>query len=273
MISQNPLIFVLDLDGTIIGDCVYQTVIQHIDDAAKKQNIKTTLSKQIRESYDSSSKLIRPYFKYFIKHIRSQYPNSQFYIYTASNKEWATKEINLIEKSLNIKFNRPIFSRDDCIIDSFNQYKKSVNKILPKIQQKNKSYKLNKNNIIAIDNNDVFIDYLSNFILCPTYDCVRFCDAWKDMKPDVVYNNNMKNIIDKYISTNKVCKYGSVIENDEVSELRHKWYYKKLKKINSENKKYKHDTFWKKIANLIIDKKMLSFTDQNVELLRHHLEY
>jgi hypothetical protein len=93
------------------------------------------------------------------------------------------------------------------------------------------------------------------------------------MKPDVVYNNNMKNIIDKYISTNKVCKYGSVIENDEVSELRHKWYYKKLKKINSENKKYKHDTFWKKIANLIIDKKMLSFTDQNVELLRHHLEY
>jgi len=269
MISQNPLIFILDLDGTIIGDCIYQTIIQNIENVAKKNKIRTTLNKQLQESYQPHSKLIRPFFESFITNIRSYFPNSQFYIYTASEKEWATKEINLIEKTHNLKLNRPIFSRNDCILDSSGQYKKSVNKILPMIQKNNKNNILDRSNIIIIDNNDVFIDYNSNFILCPSYNSIHFCDAWIDLKVDSLNNANFKDTIDKYIYTNKICQYDSTSKYcDEINELRHKWYYKKLKKINSINKKYKNDRFWKKLTNIIIEKKISKFDKQSMEFIR-----
>ena len=269
MISQNPLIFILDLDGTIIGDCIYQTIIQKIENVAKKNKIRTTLNKQLQESYQPQSKLIRPFFESFITNIRSYFPNSQFYIYTASEKEWATKEINLIEKTHNLKLNRPIFSRNDCILDSSGQYKKSVNKILPMIQKNNKNNILDRSNIIIIDNNDVFIDYNSNFILCPSYNSIHFCDAWIDLKVDSLNNANFKDTIDKYIYTNKICQYDSTSKYcDEINELRHKWYYKKLKKINSINKKYKNDRFWKKLTNIIIEKKISKFDKQSMEFIR-----
>ena len=269
MISQNPLIFILDLDGTIIGDCIYQTIIQNIENVAKKNKIRTTLNKQLQESYQPQSKLIRPFFESFITNIRSHFPNSQFYIYTASEKEWATKEINLIEKTHNLKLNRPIFSRNDCILDSSGQYKKSVNKILPMIQKNNKNNILDQSNIIIIDNNDVFIDYNSNFILCPSYNSIHFCDAWIDLKLDSLNNANFKDTIDKYIYTNKICQYDSTSKYcDEINELRHKWYYKKLKKINSINKKYKNDRFWKKLTNIIIEKKISKFDKQSIEFIK-----
>jgi len=269
MISQNPLIFILDLDGTIIGDCIYQTIIQNIENVAKKNKIRTTLNKQLQESYQPQSKLIRPFFESFITNIRSHFPNSQFYIYTASEKEWATKEINLIEKTHNLKLNRPIFSRNDCILDSSGQYKKSVNKILPMIQKNNKNNILDQSNIIIIDNNDVFIDYNSNFVLCPSYNSIHFCDAWIDLKADSLNNANFKDTIDKYIYTNKICQYDSTSKYcDEINELRHKWYYKKLKKINSINKKYKNDRFWKKLTNIIIEKKISKFDKQSMEFIR-----
>lgn len=269
MISQNPLIFILDLDGTIIGDCIYQTIIQNIENVAKKNKIRTTLNKQLQESYQPQSKLIRPFFESFITNIRSHFPNSQFYIYTASEKEWATKEINLIEKTHNLKLNRPIFSRNDCILDSSGQYKKSVNKILPMIQKNNKNNILDQSNIIIIDNNDVFVDYNSSFILCPSYNSIHFCDAWIDLKVDSLNNSNLKDTIDKYIYTNKICQYDSTSKYcDEINELRHKWYYKKLKKINSINKKYKNDRFWKKLTNIIIEKKISKFDKQSMEFIR-----
>ena len=272
MISHNPLIFILDLDGTIIGDCMYQTVVQHIDTVAKNNKIRTTLSKQLQESYKPDSKLIRPFFQYFVHQIKTNYPNSQFYVYTASEKEWATKEITLIEKSHDLKLSRPIFSRNDCVLDSFAQYKKSVNKILPRIQKNNKDFKIDKSNIIVIDNNDVFIDYVSNFILCPSYNSVHFCDAWNDLRADILNNANVKQTVEKYINANKMCQYDSTNKyNDNINELRHKWYYKKLKKINSVNKQYKNDRFWKKLSNIIIDKKLTSFSKQNMEIIRKGL--
>ena len=90
--SDKQIIFVLDLDGTIIGDCSYQCDIYNIDNISKKNNKDTLLN-----CYKPDSKLIRPYFKYFFTKIKKIYPNSLFYIYTASEKIWAHKEIGLIE--------------------------------------------------------------------------------------------------------------------------------------------------------------------------------
>lgn len=270
MSSSEPMIFVLDLDGTIIGDCTYQVMLHNIDEISKKHKVKCSANNIMTDSYSTDSKLIRPFFKYFITNIKKYNPNSHFFVYTASEKTWAQKEINMIEKTHSIKFNRPLFTREDCIIDSFGQYKKSVKKILPRIAKsvKSKQNGINKNNILIIDNNAVFIDYLTNFILCPTYDCLHFCNIWDKISKEHMKIEEMQKFVNNLISTNKACIYDNSDHSDcKILEQKHKWLYKKYKKINSLNKRYKKDLFWKKIANIIIDRRMTNFDNHNVNIL------
>ena len=51
-------------------------------------------------------------------------------------------------------------------------------------------------------------------------------------------------------------------------ELKHKWMYKKYKKINKTNKPFEKDVFWKRLTNAIVDKNIKSFNKNNVDLIR-----
>jgi hypothetical protein len=268
MTSQEPFIFILDLDGTIIGDCAYQVIVQNIEDVAKANKIKINSKEMLIDCYNESSSLIRPYFKYFINNMKTHY-TSQFFVYTASEKSWANKEIAMIEKTHNFKFNRPLFTRDDCIVDSFGNYKKSVKKILPRIKKANKNIQINNDNILVIDNNRVFIDFSNNMIECPTYNYVHFCDIWEKIDEDHMRNASISHMIGNLIMTNKMCKYSNCKNTDaKKKELKHKWMYKKYKKLNKSNKPFERDVFWKRLANGIVDKNMKSFNKNNVSLLR-----
>lgn len=262
--SVGPFIFILDLDGTIIGDCLYQVLINNIDNILKQNLLKTNYKNMLSDCYSDKMKLLRPYFIYFMKHITQYNPLSQFYIYTASEKSWANKEVGFIEKTNNVKFNRPIFTRDDCIVDSYGMYKKSVEKILPKILKNNKGIKINKKNILIIDNNKVFIDYFSNIIICPSYEYIKFCDLSQKFDNDILNNLKLKELFDELANSNKICNLQNIDENEEALEQRHKWYYKKYKKINKYNKKYKKDIFWKRLADGIIGNKLLTFDKMSV---------
>lgn len=252
METKEPFVFILDLDGTIIGDCAYQVILYDIETVLKKNKVKQKTDNILLNSYRPSSKLMRPYFKYFIKTIKQAYPNSLFYVYTASEKAWANKEISLIEKTHKMKFNRPIFTRDDCIIDSFGQYRKSVKKILPKIIKGNKKYDINPNKILTIDNNSVYIDYHENFLLCPSYDYVYFIDVWDKMRSEYLKVMEIHKIITNLIECNKACQYTHNVDDGKLLEQKHKWLYKKHKKLNMANKKYIGDKFWKKLTEALI---------------------
>ena len=93
----DPYIFILDLDGTIIGDCTYQVILYNIEQICKKNKIKSKGDNVLLNCYRPNSKLIRPFFKYFIACVKKVYPNSLFYVYTASEKAWAYKEVAMIE--------------------------------------------------------------------------------------------------------------------------------------------------------------------------------
>ena len=267
----EPLVFILDLDGTIIGDCTYQSILFHVENILRDNKIKAKADTQLLESYRPDSKLVRPFFKYFIGCIKKYYPNSLIYVYTASEKSWAEKEIKLIEKTHGFKFNRPLFTRDDCIVDSFGNYRKSVKKILPNIVKSMKKVKISTSNIMVIDNNDVFIDYKSQFLHCPTYNHILFCSVWEKIKKEYMGIMKIHEMIMTLVNTNKIFKvphHSIKPTNGKLLEQHHKWLYKKHKKINLLNKKYANDTFWKTLANAIIEKKLTSFEKHNVEYLQ-----
>lgn len=269
MTPQEPFVFILDLDGTIIGDCAYQVIIHNIEDIAKQNKLKTNSKDMLAACYSQSSKLIRPYFKYFINRMKTHFPNSKFYIYTASEKTWANKEIAMIEKAHDFKFNRPLFTRDDCILDSFGMYKKSVKKILPRIIKTNKSLDIKNNKVLVVDNNNVFIDFKSNMIECPTYNYSHFCDIWDKIDKNHVKNAAIFRLVSNLIMTKKACKYYSHKETDDKQmELKHKWMYKKYKKMNKMNKPFEKDVFWKRLANAIVDKNVKTFEKSTVDMLQ-----
>jgi hypothetical protein len=115
MSNNEPYIFLLDLDGTIIGDCSYQCDIYNIQEIIRKNIVlkngniqlgnlvkyKTLCDKMLDNCYNLQSKLLRPHFTTFMTEMKKVFPNSFFFIYTASDKTWAHKEISIIEKQNN----------------------------------------------------------------------------------------------------------------------------------------------------------------------------
>lgn len=270
----EPYIFIIDLDGTIIGDCSYQCDLYNIIELIKKNNIKdlnkykTLCNNYLKDSYSNKSLLIRPHFITFINAMKKLYPSCYFYIYTASEKKWANKEIAIIENNNNFKFDRPLFTRDNCIIDNHGNIKKSVAKILPLISKSIKipnNYDISKR-LLIIDNNPTFIDYTGNLIICPSYNYTKFYDL-RESLPN--YNHkceDLKRYMDRLIKEQKISKIFN--KTTEGLEKLYKWLYKKCKRINKYNSKYNNDTFWKDLIALIKHYNITSYTPKIVAELQ-----
>ena len=127
--------------------------------------------------------------------------------------------------------------------------------------------------LLIIDNNNTFIDYQNNFILCNTYDYIFYLDLWKNINYNYTDNSNLKNHVTKLINNNKICKY---MFHDDISntkkELIYKWNYKKLKKINKQNKKELNDNFYEKITCIISDNKFKKFNLDTITYLKKLLK-
>jgi hypothetical protein len=268
----EPYIFVIDLDGTIIGNCTYQCDIYNIMELMKLYNkkelnkYKILCDKSLNNSYNNKSLLMRPHFFYFIQSMKKIYQRSYFYIYTASEKKWANKEIAIIEKNNNFKFDRPLFTRDNCILDNEGNIKKSIAKILPLIKKNIKtpsSYDIRKH-LLIIDNNPTFIDYKDNLLICPSYNYIKFNNLL-DIFSEEINNNNIKNYINKLAKEQRICR---IYEGDAYLEKIYKWLYKKCKKINKYNSKYVNDTFWKDLVILIKNYSIKHYNSKNIEIIQ-----
>lgn len=293
-VQLNPYVFVFDLDGTIIGDCSYQCDLYNIQEIIKNNLVKTKqqadkmnklklgnmarqkalCDKMLKKGYNMKSKLIRPYFGFFINKMKKIFPNSHFFVYTASEKSWAFKEIAMIEKHHNIRFNRPIFTRDDCIPGGSGILQKSITKVLPAIL---KSIKVQKgfdikNNILIIDNNPTFIDHKTNMLVCPTYNHIEFQNLWETIPID--YHNifELRVFVNKLIATKKIYASNPDNTNNIMLEKIHKWLYKKYKVVNKYNSYYSNDTFWKDLANLISNNNIQIFDKKIVATLQKSIK-
>ena len=267
--NTEPYIFIIDLDGTIIGDCNYQCDLYNIIELIKKNNIKNLnkhkllCNNYLKESYSDKSLLIRPYFFTFIAAMKKQYPLCYFYIYTASEKKWANKEIAIIEKNNNFKFDRPLLTRDNCIIDNNGNIKKSIAKVLPLISKSLKipnKYDISKR-LLIIDNNPTFIDYTENLLICPSYNYMKFYDL-RETLPNNHKCEDLKRYIDRLIKEKRISKISN--KSTENLEKLYKWLYKKCKRINKYNSKYNNDTFWKDLITLIKNYNITSYTPKIV---------
>jgi len=252
---MKKYIFVIDLDNTLIGNCQYQMSLFIKHNLIKKyKGPNINITKVLSPYYNQSNKLLRPYFIHFMNKMKELYNNNvSFYIYTASTKQWANTEIKIIEKENKIKFNRPIFTRSDCFCNENcdNGWKKSINKIMPKLKS------VKDSEIIIIDDSEVFVDYNEYHIKCNPYDYILFSD--NSYYFPSLYNEDL--------TKGMACPYNHTDCSIKNKIKLYKWLYNTIIKINTFNEKYKFDKFWLNLANAIEANKITNYTPDVIKQL------
>ena len=271
---ESPLVVVLDLDGTIIGDIRHQITTYDIH-----TKIKSNGGKMQYNFGDYKSKLkggiVRPFFCEFVRRLKQEIPSIEFFVYTASEQKWAVHIINQVEKTCSVKFNRPLFTRKDCIISN-SSFTKSLAKIKPQITRalKRKYGSVNlENRILVIDNTDVFVKEDQPYqILCETY--------------NFEYPENIGAIVNHADYT----KYHHIINKVLAEHLGifltgpnylnfqnrfYRYYSSILGKAIPTNNEFTKDTFYKNlrraIVKLVVIRKHDKFDVNGVSYIRRHL--
>ena len=276
--NQLPYIFILDWDGTCVGNVEFQSQQYSLFANLKKNGFKPIKTHSIPPAFYPKSKLVRPGLANFIKSMEEFYPQVYFFIFTASEKNWANTEIPWVEKTNDIKFARPIFTRDDCTNDSAGINKKSINKIFPKILRaisKNEKYSntdkhlILENNTIVIDNNAVYLDRTDKLLLCPDYHYTVFENLLHGIPIQARKNDRIKQLLQGYINQGYMCCPPDKNMDVMVSLTeQYKWLSAKCKSIIEDNNNYLNDEFWKILKKLIIQNQVKVYSASIIKQLQ-----
>ena len=120
---------IFDLEGILIGNIYYlksyKYLIETIIDNCKHKKLDNELCHIKKDLWKKniSPHFFRPFLKDFLNKYKSKY---DFYIFTSLNKEIALDLIEIIEDFANVSFKKPIFTREDLLLDSTDKYKKDI---------------------------------------------------------------------------------------------------------------------------------------------------
>ena len=194
----KPLVVLLDLDGTMIGRvtsllCEYElhksiaVAAKHDKDPSTRAALAATVPKAVRDSIVARLGwgVIRPHLaKFCASTAASPQGNDagvELFVYTASEATWASFIVPCVEASLGVRFNRPIFTRQNCVRSATSGgFKKSIRSLLPALVRALKRRYPSvaapadlRDRVVLVDNTpDIMADpaEASHLVACPTYD-------------------------------------------------------------------------------------------------------
>lgn len=270
--SSSSTVVVIDLDGTIIGDISPQILSYEL-----WKSLRTSKYKYNYDLHDLRDKLhgglIRHGFGSFIKTLRNYIPNVEFFVYTASEKTWAEFIIKQIESVLQIKFNRPLFSRNHCFKHE-KEYRKSTQYIKQGVMKCLRKKTNNKqhvvNSMLIIDNNNVYssTDH-KNLLICPSYNlripeniCSNISQKCFEENYNVILSSTKKYLPISLSSTRDYYQFQKEF---------YTYYIQYIDVALKLNAKYSQDTFWSSLKGLIITENIQSFNEKNIKFLQRAL--
>ncbi|GAX85669.1 hypothetical protein CEUSTIGMA_g13084.t1 [Chlamydomonas eustigma] len=182
-------VVLLDLDGTLIGDLgsvlAEHTLLTETDaPPAAFARFRSALISRLRYG------IVRPHVAEFCRST-----SSELFVYTASTREWASFIVPCIEAAIAVRFNRPIFSRDNCS-DSGVTNIKSLSAVAPLVHRSLRrrypgvSLQSTFDSLVLVDNTADVLPPLerSKMILCPTYKYVYDYDVLSSLPVDLLHS-------------------------------------------------------------------------------------
>lgn len=258
---MSTLVIVLDLDGTIIGDIRYQLQAYDLLKTIQKPARQLDISSRLKNG------LVRPGFDKFVQDMKTY--NVELFVYTASEKTWALQIVGLIEKLYSFKFNRPIFTRNECTnIQGENVLKKNLKCIKPMIIKslKKKHPNINLNNrLMMIDNSNVFYpEDMDSVLKCKTYN-FKFPENLPSFIDFDTFTKYRERILELIKMPHMPTNY------HDFQRIFYIAYANLLNTVVHDNDKECIDRFWYNLASIMIQKNIRVFTPKVVGYLNRKL--
>jgi hypothetical protein len=114
----------LDLDNTIVGNGSALLQAWQIVGSTRWPNLIDTTTV-------FSTVFVRPGLSNFITELKRGLQNVEVFVYSAGTREWVESVVAGVERSTGVRFNRPLFCRDDMVVASGTMCK-SLAAVLPK---------------------------------------------------------------------------------------------------------------------------------------------
>lgn len=245
-----PILFIFDMDNTIIGNSInlinYKNFVEDI-------NYNKYWKNYLKENF-----LIRPYLKTFLKEVKELYPTAEFFIYSVGTRNYVNYIIETLEEELEIKFNRPLATREDASISKdTNEYIKELNgqqsKIFETLEKKYGKFDENtreiilKERTIIIDDNPRVWNGDIRHIICKPYNYIPIIELDYNLMMRIYENKDIymkaKNYISDLIPNKDKLTFDEFMYNYHLNIVEQ---YSKIKEIN--RNEYKDD-FFKKLLN------------------------
>jgi hypothetical protein len=243
--SRQPIVFLLDLDGTLQGNISPQIYEYELIKKLNKQIVGFPKLKYNVEAIamDYDNGLLRPDLARSLESIKNIHHNVEFFIYTASSDEWAKFIIPMVLKKVP-SINSLFFSRKFCSLDG----KKSIQRVLPFVKEfLSSKYDVRQiQNVFLVDNNLVLKNNeKEKLIHCPTYDYEQTLDVTRNI-PDFVRRAHFRFL------SKELFQGQSSYENEFEFMMN---YYLNLMEISKRNKVFNEnelkDRYWRDFAKIL----------------------
>lgn len=271
-----PYVFVLDWDGTIAGRVDYQVQRYLLEQALKTQGFKPVKQHKIPPAFFPGAKLIRPGLSSFMTAMNRHLGDVVWFVYTASDKKWAQQEVKWVEETHGVKFQRPIFTRQDCVIRD-GVVRKSITRILPQILRAlskrgvtvHDKKQLCQERLVVIDNNAVFIDHVDRLLVCPSYEYAVFENLLHGVPQEARNNPIVAQTMLSLMNQGFLCPSPS--SNDDGMRAlakQYSWLAMKCRLVTKANKAHEHDRFWRILQGVIITNNIKVFTPKLIRQMQ-----
>jgi hypothetical protein len=250
-----PQIVILDLDGTLIGNTesiiCYNEILNFVNQYMfTNERIHVDFENFVKSAL--SRELSRPFFKEFYNTLHEKYEHVEIFIYTASKTQWANFMINCFEETHDVKFNRPILTREDCVGNA-KHYSKSIKYVEHKILDALKCKYYKENIKIALDNlfivddtKEIYNDNdITRLVKCPMYTNAVNVDVLELLPKDIVAKHY------KHIA--KILEMHMNMKFPQNTLNMYRMFSRQYKNniINYKMTHTHYDEFWKKMTALI----------------------
>ncbi len=166
MSSKLPIIFILDIDNTLIGNSSeiikYNDLLTYIKTACIRSKLDKDDSICIKKwTYKIVDNFYRPYLNDFFTGLKEINKNIEFFVFSLGTFEYVKDMVSLIEDKLDgITINKPYFTREKSFINDKYSYVKDINVyesvIIDKL--KNKYPNISKNSKKIFEERTIIID-------------------------------------------------------------------------------------------------------------------